>query len=110
MGVRFLQSSKILITHYLFTQWGDKTAWFVSSDGQKWITHNGQSYGTRWNNGDVIGCGLDLNTGEIHLSRNGTAFPGKFAFDMVKRGVGTLSSPTNFSSSCYTLIDPCRCW
>lgn len=38
----------------------------------------------------MIGCGLDLNLGEIHLTRNGTALPGKFAFDMVKRGVSTL--------------------
>eukprot|EP01127_Copromyxa_protea_P017463 TRINITY_DN5315_c0_g1_i1.p1 TRINITY_DN5315_c0_g1~~TRINITY_DN5315_c0_g1_i1.p1 ORF type:complete len:617 (-),score=129.10 TRINITY_DN5315_c0_g1_i1:59-1843(-) len=71
----------------LYTQWDDKTSWFVSSDGQKRIGSNSQPYGPKWSVGDIIGCGLNLESGEIHVSKNGASLPGKFAFDMVKRGV-----------------------
>jgi hypothetical protein len=39
------------------------------------LFHNsgaGRSYSDRWENGDVIGCGLNFSTGEVFFVRNGS--------------------------------------
>eukprot|EP00116_Pleurobrachia_bachei_P005423 sb/3465685/ len=57
---------------------------------KKW--NKGQTdYGEEWNVGDVIGCCIDLDVGEISYYRNGTSLG--VAFKNVKTGTGYMYFP-----------------
>ena len=50
----------------------DEHSW--AFDGyRKLFWHGGKniSWGTRWNSGDILGCALDIDSGEMHFSLNG---------------------------------------
>jgi hypothetical protein len=52
---------------------GDAYSWaYVGSNGEKRYNSSSSSYGSALVNGDVLGCALDLDSGKIYWSINGT--------------------------------------
>eukprot|EP00941_MAST-03F_sp_MAST-3F-sp1_P001008 g1008.t1 len=50
----------------------DSNSWaFDGSRMKRWTNGNGVTYGSKWKNGDIIGCLLDLNKKEMSFSING---------------------------------------
>ena len=45
---------------------------YIANGGQKRNNDSSSAYGTTWNNGDIIGCAVDLDNNYIYWSRNGT--------------------------------------
>eukprot|EP01125_Pyxidicula_operculata_P017963 TRINITY_DN6353_c0_g1_i1.p1 TRINITY_DN6353_c0_g1~~TRINITY_DN6353_c0_g1_i1.p1 ORF type:complete len:610 (-),score=140.30 TRINITY_DN6353_c0_g1_i1:90-1919(-) len=70
----------------LFKKWGDPSGWFVGNDGKKITQNNAEDYmPCHWAAGDVVGCSLDLEKGNLQYYLNGTKM-NQAAFNFITRG------------------------